>query len=417
MAEDVSEIKKDEGLDQGVQSKYHLEVTIDGVEIGARRINLLAIREWVFEKTPRIELQFDDNGKSFAIFPIEDQSLIKVKIASLKDNINYVDASFRVQSYSITQAGTTVKVYAYAIVGLLETKEFYSLNQTRSFKNKNSSGVIDSIALECGLKSDIRKSSKDQMTWYQINMTDSNMIDHLLERSFITQNDCPLVYCDRHSNLVFTSLKQELNKEIKFKTEYFPNTLIDGNDEKPDDKVLKLKDFTIRSNGGIFNSLAGYKTSLEYYDLTDTQTIEINDDSHELTSHSLKTKDKVGKLTKNLTHGMLTSNMHGNYFKAILSNFYQRFNYFPMFISVSFDMKDQPEYFQKNENGINLLDKVDIQLSNAHYEVNPIYSGAYIITNITHQVNSDGSYLMTLMLFRNGLNMKSAGSADETKLS
>ncbi len=416
MSDDASKLKKDEDSGGGIASKYHITVTIDGVEIGPRRIQLLAIREWVFEKIPRLEMQFEDSGKSFSMFPLEDQSLIKVKLASLSDKINYIDASFRVQSYSITQIGTTVKLYAYALVALLDTKEFY-VNKTRSFKKKTSSQVINEIATESGLTPDIRKSSNDQMTWYQINMPNNMMIDHLLTRSYVTQDDCTLIFSDRHAKLTFTTLKTELAKELKFKTEYNPNTLINGTPENPDDKLLKIKDFKLKSNAGIFNNLGGYKTSLDYYDQTVPKTIEINDNSHILTTHSLKTKGSVGTLTKNITQGMLTNNMHPDYFSAILSNYYQRFNYFPMYIEITFDMKDQPIHFQTNENGINLLNKVDVQLTNVKNEVNLIYSGPYIIINITHQINLDGSYLITLMLFRNGQNMPAAASSDETKLS
>lgn len=411
------ELKKDPTTG-GIDNKFYIRISINGVEINSARIKLLAIREWIYEKTPRLEFQFEDAGKFYNIFPLEDHAEIKITIANSKHDVNYVDAIFRLQDYYFDVSTGNRKVYTYGMTGLLESKDFYIESKTRSFSNSNSSEVIDLIASESGFKSDIRKKSADKMTWYQINMTNQHMVDHLMGRSYVQENDCMFAYSDVQSNFVYTSLKTEITKKPKFKIKYYPDDLDASKDKNPDDKALKFKSFIMKSFSGTFNKSSSYQTSLEYYDQTDKQSITVSDDSHELTSHSLKNKTNAGKLVKNFTFGMATKNMHTNYHKGMLLNFYQRYNYFPMYAEITCEMKNQPDYFLNDAKAISLFDVVDVEFVSEVSDKNSIYSGKYIIANITHQVNQKGIYMITLMIFRNGVNMDGSGvDASQTLVS
>ena len=402
------ELKKDPSSG-GIDNKFYIRIDVNGVEISPNRILILAIREWIYEKTPRLEFQFEDAGRFYNIFPLEDHSEIKITIANSKQDANYVDATFRLQDYYFDVSTGNRKIYTYGMTGLLESKGFYIESKTRSFSNSNSSDIIDLIASESGFKSDIRKKSADKMTWYQINMTNQHMVDHLIGRSYIQENDCAFAYADIHSNFVYASLKTEIVKPVKFKIKYYPDDADPTKDKDPDDKSLTFKSFIIKSFSGTFNKSSSYQTSLEYYDQTTDQTIVVADDSHELTTNSLKNKDNAGKLVKNFTFGMATKNMHDNYHKGMLLNFYQRYNYFPMYAEITCEMKNQPDYFLKDENAISLFDIVDVSFVSEVKDKNSIYSGKYIIANITHQINQKGIYMITLMLFRNGVNMDGSG--------
>ena len=64
------------------------------------------------------------------------------------------------------------------------------------------------------------------MTWYQVNMSDVHMIDHIISRAYNKTNDCMFAYADRHNNFVYTSLKHEIVKPVKFKAEFDPDDAV-----------------------------------------------------------------------------------------------------------------------------------------------------------------------------------------------
>lgn len=401
---DVNEYKKGESNIGGIDNRFYCRVFIKEAEITPDQIMLLAIRSWIFEKTPRLELQFRDSGKFMSLFPLMDFDEIKVVIANEKKDVNYVDATFKLQDHFINQEGGNRKTYLYGLTALLESKTFYFESKNRSFKDNNSSDVVDTIANDSGFKSDIRKQSNDKMIWYQINATDSEMIEHILDRAYVQDNDTSFAYADIHSNFVYTTLKTEIVKKPKFKAVYFSDDVNPTIKPNPDDKDLKIKNFAMRSFNGTFNKSMAYNSTVAYYDQEDDVLVEVTDDAHELTSNSLKNKKNIKYNTDTYVLGMQTTNMHDNYFKGKLQNAYERYNYFPVCAEVTFEMKNQPEAFLKDENAINLFDIVDVEFVSNMTEKNKVYSGKYIIGNITHQVNAGGVYVITLMLFRNGHN-------------
>ena len=401
---DFNELKKGESNIGGVDNRFYCRVFIKEAEITPDQIMLLAIRSWIFEKTPRLELQFRDGGKFISLFPLMDFDEIKVVIANEKKDVNYINAVFKLQDHFINQEGGNRKTYLYGITALLESKTFYFESKNRSFKNSNSSDIANIIASDSGLTPDIRKTSNDKMTWYQINATDSEMVDHILDRSYTQDNDTTFAYVDAHSNFVYTTLKTEIIKKPKFKAVYFSDDVNPTVKTDLDDKNLKIKNFSLKSFNGTFNKSMSYNSNISYYDQEGNVLIDITDDAHELTVNSLKNKDNIKYNTDTFVLGMQTSNMHSNYFKGKLQNVYERFNYFPVCVEVTFEMKNQPDAFLKDETAINLFDIVDVEFVSNMTEKNKIYSGKYIIGNITHQINASGVYIITLMLFRNGHN-------------
>jgi hypothetical protein len=81
---DINELKKGESNIGGIDNRFYCRVFIKEAEITPDQIILLAIRSWIFEKTPRLELQFRDGGKFMSLFPLMDFDEIKVVIANEK---------------------------------------------------------------------------------------------------------------------------------------------------------------------------------------------------------------------------------------------------------------------------------------------------------------------------------------------
>jgi hypothetical protein len=412
---DSNELKKGESNIGGLDNRFYCRVFIKDVEITPDQIMLLAIRSWIFEKAPRLELQFRDGGKFVSLFPLEDFDEIRVVIANEKKDVNFIDAKFRLHDYFINQEGGNRKTYLYGLTALLESKTFYFESKNRSFKNQNSSDVASTIATDSGFTPDIRKTSNDKMTWYQINATDSEMVDHILQRSYVQDNDTSFAYADVRSKFVFTSLKNELEKKTKLKAVYFSDDINPSDKKNPDDKDLKIKNFALKSLNGSFNKMMAYNSTVAFYDQEDSVTVEVTDDTHTLTTNSLKFKDNIKYNTDTHVLGMKTKNMHDEYFKAELLNVYERYNNFQVFTEVTFDMKNQPDSFLQDAEALNLFDVIEVEYVSNMTEKNKVYSGKYVVANITHQVNATGVYVMTLMLFRNGQNFEGS-LLDDTKI-
>lgn len=408
---DDTDLKKGESNVGGLDNRFYCRVFIKDVEITSDQIYLLAIRSWIFEKTPRLELQFKDGGKFFSLYPLMDFDEIKVIISSAKKDVNYIDATFKLHDHFINQEGGNRKIYSYGLTALLESKTFYFESKNRSFKDKNSSDVLAEIASDAGLKSDIRQKSNDKMTWYQINATDSEMIDHILQRAYIQDDDAAFMYTDTKSNFVYTSLKNELAKKPKLKAVYLSDDVNPAYKKSPDDKAIKIKNFALQSFNGTFNKRFGYNSSLSYYDESE-KTLSLSDDKHSLTTKSLKNKNNIKYNTDTMVLGMLTKNMHADYFKGAAQNVYERYNNFPVCVEISFDMKNQPDAILNDETAFNLFDIIDVEFASNMGEKNKVYSGKYIIGNITHQIsrtsgkasNSSSMYTITMLIFRNGHN-------------
>jgi hypothetical protein len=295
----------------------------------------------------------------------------------------------------------------------------------RSFSSKNSLEVFETVFNESknigknnlGLrKFEKRIEPKDEMSYLQIDQNNLNFIAHVLKRSYLKHDDTPFLYTTRKGIMVYTSLRTELKKKqqeiprlvYNIKSATLNSAIYGVNEleqelkkEKTNEgECLYFYNWYYGNLGGTFNKTNSYGRKFSYYDLTNGTTNEISTDEHELSTHSLKAKDNIGKITNNDEYGIFDkNNMHVNYMLSRTQNKYLKENFFGTYLVV----------YTRPSKDLNLFDRVNVEIKSLlpiESTQDDVHSGQYIVGGIIHQASKDGIYNCMLVLYRNGLNVK-----------
>lgn len=390
------------------QSLYAGLFSIHGTQVINKNIELLEIKEWVLQTLPRLELTFADPKIFFDFIPLQDNDLIDFNLALDSDSVDTVNMKFRLMDFENNIIATNysdVRLTAH-----LDVAEIFNPIRNRAI-NGSSSDVIKQIALESQLDVDIRIEALDSQIWYQTNMSNYDMINHVANRAFVAENDAVFVYIDRHGKLIFTSLLTEIKKKDTIQLFYNENRRAPEDvpteaerkkgaesTTEQEDNVIYYDTIKYTSKAGYINRTIGYGKSFNYEKLGEKQEIVIADDAHEFTDFSYKDKEKVGLTSNHQYFGMLAGNMHDNYYKAIIQNQYYKTTYFNSPVLITIDPT----------NKINIFDIVNLRIPLGQGgEVNESYSGKYIVGGIHYYITNKETPSMLLALFRNGINKNS----------
>lgn len=398
---------------------FYGKVSINGVEIATGNIKKLQIKEWIFDLVPSLELVIMDDGLFFDKFPLEEDAVISVELANDPVQEEPVSVNFLLQDYSVANTrASQINSSVISLTGIMETIQLFNPLKTKSYSDKSTSEIVESIANDIGLEPDIRVSTNDVMKWLQLDMTNAEMLRHVTDKSYKTDNDTNFCYSAIDKTMSYVSLNDVLSSEVKFRASFEPNKMYNvkqtnklnenEEEEESDEIPLYYNDYGFSSKAGTINKEYGYGMDLNYYDLSENVTLKINSDNHPLTTNSFKLKSNVENLSKGIQKGIKSDNVHDNYFQAELQNEYLKRQFFTSYLLLT--VRPVPN--------IKLFDKVFVNLPQQDAEgINNVHSGEYIITNITHLASSDGTYSMTLVLSRNGMNAEESLEEDfNTKL-
>jgi len=400
MASNVKQKANDSSFSNFVE--FYGKVKIKDVEIFANNIKLLEIKSWIFDLVPRIDLVIMDDGLFSDKFPLEEDDIIEVQLALTKDQEEPVVAEFQLQTYQINNSSPgDLNASMITISGFLKNEQLFNPVRTRAFRDRTSSEVVEEIAEEIGLEPNIKVDSNDVMKWLQIDLTNAEMLRHVTEKSYHRDNDANFCYSEINNEMTYISLKDALDADVKFNASFKPKRVINKSGffadttEETDEIPIYYMDYNFLNISGLRNKSHGYGMTLNYYDLDEDVNIEMDSDSHPLTTNSWKTKDNIGLTSKHISRGVQSANVHGNYMKGQLQQEYMKNQFFTSYLMITI----------KPVLGIRLFDKLFLNLpTQDNQSINNVHSGEYIITNITHTASSEGLYTMTLVLSRNGMN-------------
>jgi len=418
MAKEDTDVRK---LDEAAVSpdvNFSLTMSIKGTSVTKHSIQTLVIREWIFDLLPRIEIEILDSGWFIDKFPFEDNDVIKVELDHLSDGEGVVKTEFLLHDIEIINAGVGKAEQALVkITGILKTDNFPFEIKNRAFSQKTSDEVFEELSNDIGFNSfTSRVTSKDKMSWIQSHQSDFDFSKHVLKRSFVNENDTTFLYSDRDGNCVFTSLQTELENENKPKIAMFNleasllnniNMQEDEYDEKVEDlkeqegseNLIFYRQWYFKNFQGTSNKENSYGRTFSFNNTEDYVNRTMKDDKHDLTVHSLKEKDKIGKFVKNDTFGILDIlNTHPEYFLSMVQNEYLKENFFANSVVL---------YTKPNEE-LKLFDKINLIVPTyfkADSEIDIVHSGMYIVGGIIHEVQKSSIYSTIVILFRNGLNL------------
>ena len=387
------------------QSLFAGIFTIHGSQVINKNVEILEIKEWALQILPRLEVTFADPKIFFDYIPMQDNDLIEFNLSLDSDSEELLNLKFRLMDFEnniISTSYSDVRLTAY-----LDADQLFNPIRNRAIKG-SSLDVIKQIAREANLEVDARVNANDNQTWYQTNMSNYDMINHVANRAYSKDNDCIIVYIDRHGKLIYTSLKTELKKEqtinlLYSSTRRKPEDPSTGSKKKerenPDDgqedNDIYFDTIKYANKAGFVNRTIGYGKSYSYDKVGEKIEEKFEDDTHEFTDFSYKDKEKVGLTSQHQYFGMLAGNMHDNYYKAMIQNQYFKTTFFNSPILITVDPTDKLNIF----NVVNL--KVPLGTTG---EVNESYSGKYVVGGIHYYLNNKQTPSMLLALFRNGLN-------------
>ena len=120
-------------------------------------IKMLVLKDWFFDMVPRLEIVLtDSNDVLFNVLPIQDDSIIELEInknVSTDKQEASTPMKFNVLDWeSIPIITGQESGHIHSITGYLNVSDLFHPKVTKSFKEMNSSKVLEKIASSLGIK-------------------------------------------------------------------------------------------------------------------------------------------------------------------------------------------------------------------------------------------------------------------------
>ena len=381
---------------RGKKSLYDLKLYIDGKELPWNNIKSLTVREYIYDMIPRFKLTFTDDGFFSIDNPLCENQIIEVIASYSETGKNIINQKFKIITYEQTVLSSNVdNVFIFVVDGILYTaakanRAIYN----KSYKQKTFSEVVEQIASDSSLKSNIAIQSKDRMNWFQTNKSYVAFLNESIYKSSVGDNDAPFCYIDRHGTLNYSSIQTANKKSSELILSYSPSEVSKGNREN--DTIQRyFTSYTYTDLSGYFNNFGGGNgIKYSYYNESDFVTKDSKDyKASGLTKYVNKTKGSVQ--TQYLQFGTYNQgNLYKDYFDTLVRNQILRGS----ILSNNLVISAQPNHY-------NLLDKINIEIKGkkSTSNVQKPNSGNYLIGGIVHNFSNSGQYAQMLVCFRDGM--------------
>lgn len=390
---------------------YDLIFKLDGIEIPPQNINSCSIKESIFERTSKLDVILADSGHILENAPIEDGSLIEISIARRHGEVNlnlfFYITSFQIEATSLDNGLSTVMV---RILASQKTESLFIPIRTRCLEGTTSE-IIKQL-VEGNFKYEKRIDSRDYQKWYQINMSDYDMIYHVLASSYVGDYDAALAFVNRHNKFIYTSLLTQAKRDVKTICRFDKRlALFDGSDidvnkqieiseNAEGKKIFYFDHWDFKNIQPILNYITSYGINGTYYDFKKRNVVTKDKKVAPLTKYMNRDSSDAGDLVDSVTYNLKTGNTHQNYYNAKINNRYVLDAFFGSML----------EIVGASINSLNIGDKVEVQLpsisnkNNISDTLDVVNSGEYIIGAINHNIQKGGIYTNNVVLFRNGYN-------------
>lgn len=417
MTKEVLSLKKQ--LDDST-NPFKVKVSIRGVDVKNSNIVDLSIRESIFDIVPVLVMTFKDYGVFSDYFSLGDDDLLNLEI-STDPQLEGIKTSFLVNDYQIIpqNANTTTAYIIHLTAVLANNSMFYSVS--KAFTKSTSSGALSEIFKDEDYNLVTPTKTSDTMNWLQCNISNFDMIQHIIDYSYKEDNNLVFAYVDKNYNAYIKDWKTEVKKPVSFsiKQTHDPKKLYELQLSTETKKITKLGYSFYRMGfyNGTNNKNGGYGMSGYFYDHENPKKIKIDIEGavRYLSDYSMKHKDKVKIKNKNefLPIKYNGDNHHSKFQVAYLQNKFLRKTLFSDVMILNSYFNDEVKLFDKVNVTIPSLAKTGANTE----EVNKTYSGDYIVVGIVNQINNGGEYKSNLYLSRGGINLSAHIDKTEMKLS
>lgn len=391
--------------------QYVLKMFINNIEVPMSNIESCSIREWIIGDVMTLEATIRDQGTFIEISPIYDECPVEVEFSKPGDLIPQ-KVLFDMNLYETERApGDNGQLYMIHFIAVQRTTDFFYPIQARTFKNLNSSEVLEQLCQESNIKFKSDISSNDSQNWIQGNVNNYLFTKHLMKRSFYKEEDLPIFYFDRTGTANYSTIKTKCNQKTKFVGINNDYAFMD-NGESPVtklfiDKTSKVKpiyyytSFNTKNVAGILNKRTAYGVDYTYFDFKDFVEYKMFFKFSPLTNYVNQNKKNLYKYSNGMNYNGQHRNVHPNYLLAVTQN---------MFIKDSF-YNNYLQILINPESELMVGDKIDMiifdnlsKMANGIPNIDKANSGEYLVGGIMHEFKNEGLYNMVVTLFRNGIN-------------
>lgn len=395
--------------------QYLCSVKLNNLKVPTKNIQNIVLREWIFDSICTLEMTIMDSGIYIEMSPLYDESPLEVAI-SKNDGSELINLDFVVNNYEYDRLNVDGgDLYAIHLVAVQKTNNFFYPQYSRYYDSCSSKEVVKRIAEENdNMKFESNVDADDTQHWYQIALTNFDMLKHIAKRSYIKQEDLPIIYMDRTKTLHYNSLRTSCKQPAKFNAYCDDILALDsGNDKASSDRIKRYKEsntieclfyktgFSTKNIASSNNKDMGYGIDMTYFDHQDFYRYVMNFKFAPLTKYANVNKNNYNHLTQSITYNTVHKNTHKNYLVANLQNQYIKSVFFNSYIQL---------IMAPNAN-LKLMDVINVVIPDVikskmtgKQEVDKVNSGLYLVAGIMHDLQKDGFYSMVVTLIRNGVN-------------
>ena len=369
-----------------------IELYINGIDFIRGGANLIdcKIDEYAPYHLPLAELVID--CRNYALIPnIYDGAEVLIKFKVEDKETKYL--KFRIMSASVPSYSTKeaiIRIGCYFDISKINYSTFYA-NEVPSYQ------VASYIANIGKLESNI-STTNDKQTWLCYGKT---LFDFLIDTSYnawSNETSC-MMACFSNNKLKYLNVSEQIQKKPVIK--FFDNpSSVNG---KSKDEAF-YSSISFKFDSGVTNQIAGYGINGNNFNVISGNVDSINSNfKFKPVTEKTNLNSDLVKIQRSESLPTNCGNVHNNYYRAGLQNLRIKSLY-----SIRIDI--MTEYLTDLE----LLDPVEVVVTNLENDINKQYSGKYVIERIRKIKDSTNSMFFIYSLCRPGVNVEN--NFDKTKL-
>jgi len=400
-------------VDLANSQNFYGTLFINNNEIPASDILSLVIREWLLSESivPRLELTMIDSGRlSDADLPI-NKSEIKISISKSEESIDDEEMFFYVSDVEIINTPSKNGQRIIKISGLLKIDNLFKIGSSAFTGNsvKVISDIADELNLEFVKKNNI--SAQDNMTYFKLNQNNLSFLQHVLDRSYIGEDDLLFAFISINNTLNALSLKSAISAKplwtLKYNVELatsksedeFKN-LIEKLGIKEDKSTIYYSNFGLINKSGSFYNSGGYSIKNSFYDINKKEIIETESNSSLKLNKTDYDNINENKITAKFNYSGVSNlyNTYEGYDQANSNKENLILSLFAQTLEVEIDSFKTPEIGDSIEIFIPTKSEVNSELNNE------ILSGKYIIISRLKTLTKSSILKKRIIIARVGTN-------------
>lgn len=426
-----------------------------GITVENEVIESIDITENLFTTLPVISMVVTDAGRFFFRYNFRIGDTLNVRMtptATTKGDDDdtqpppYIAASFTIQSVTDVPDHPN-NVYIHRVVGVYAAVSF--INKIIAFPQdksllepvpikKTSAEVMQFVAQQAGLGfvSDVK--TDDYSFWLNANETAANFCERVLQHTWISDEDAPVLFTNVEGIAHLTSVKSIADNKTLIQFADKQASTDSATDEKT--PIITIDDVYCLNMGGPISNLGAYKVQTSFYtpkNMRASQTMlefpqegqgmlgavagmasslvgggtkdrseayRIKEYQHNdtyLGGISNKQQSERDNVTIHADGGMHFDELHDHYEVAPSHNEMIRRSFFQNFVRIMVDTSRQGGLYEKVEYRPYLGASVKCDFSSSK-RIDSIHSGEYAVAEITHRYSKGEPYTQAITLVNDG---------------